>query len=108
MQKRRLQFVSGRRGAHCWAGREASWYLGAPPLPRPPDALVLLRCPQCAGSGQLPEGSALLDVGWGLPQDAAVSTPLTSCLWVSAGHRLLADPGRAQMLRPQLLSPAPQ
>lgn len=79
MQKRSLQFVSGRGGAHCWAGREASWYLGAQPLPHPPDALVLLRSPWCAGSAQLPGDSALFDVGWGLPQDAAVSSPLTSC-----------------------------
>ena len=63
-QKRRPQFVSGRGGAHCWAGREASWYLGAQPPPRPPDVLVLLSsrsaqglgstrglCPSCCGLG---------------------------------------------------------
>ena len=65
--------------------------------------------PRCSGSGQH-QGALpfLLWAGGFLSMWLFPPQRRLHVLWASAGHRLLADHGRAQVLRPQLLSPPPQ
>ncbi|XP_055270789.1 uncharacterized protein LOC129548209 isoform X2 [Moschus berezovskii] len=82
-----------RKGRSPLLGREGGIMVsGAQPPPCRPDALVLVSSPRCAGSGQLPRGSALLDGG--CPNKPSLELPFSAYVcflpldFMISGHQL--------------------